>query len=249
MNEAHHEPSVLVVIPAYNEEAGVGEVIAEVRQYLPAGDLLVVDDGSADGTRDVALAAGAEVLTMPFNLGVGGALRAGFRYAVRFDYDIVVQVDGDGQHDAAEIQRLLAALGEANLVIGARFAGRGDYAVRTPRRVVMRLLARSISRRTNATLTDTTSGFRAFDRKTIELFARDYPAEYLGDTIEALLIATHAGCRVAQVPVNMRPRIAGTSSQSTLRSIIYLARAVLAVRMSRSKRPNRRRPPDPKGEQ
>jgi glycosyltransferase involved in cell wall biosynthesis len=228
--------TVLVVIPALNEQDSIGGVVKEVRAAVPDAHVLVVDDGSQDRTRDVALAAGADVLSLPFNLGVGGALRAGFRYAVRFDYDIAVQVDGDGQHDPAEIEKLLAALSDADLVIGARFAGVGDYQVRGARKIAMRMLARSLSRRTKATLTDTTSGFRAFDRRVIELFARDYPAEYLGDTIEALLIASRAGCRVAQVPVQMRPRAGGTPSQSSLKSIAYLARAVLAVALSRSRR-------------
>jgi glycosyltransferase involved in cell wall biosynthesis len=228
--------SVLVVIPALNEEGSVGTVVKEVREALPDAHVLVVDDGSTDGTRRTALGAGADVLSLPFNLGVGGALRAGFRYAVRFDYDVAVQVDGDGQHDPAEIERLLAALADADLVIGARFAGRGEYAVRGARRLAMRLLARSMSKRTNANLTDTTSGFRAFNRQVIEIFARDYPAEYLGDTIEALLIAARAGCRVSQVPVHMRGRMVGSPTQSSLRSMAYLARAVLAIIMSRARR-------------
>ena len=230
------ESRVLVIIPALNEEAAVGGVVKEVMTSVPWAHILVVDDGSEDETSNVAHAAGADVLTLPFNLGVGGALRAGFRFAVRFDYDVAVQVDGDGQHDPAEIERLLVALEDADVVIGARFAGRGEYAVRGARRLAMRLLARSLSRRTNADLTDTTSGFRAFDRRAIEIFARNYPAEYLGDTIEALLIAAKAGCRVSQVPVQMRRRVNGAPSQSSLKSTAYLARAALAVFMSRARR-------------
>jgi len=229
------ETRVLVIIPALNEEATVGEVVKEVMTSVPRAHILVVDDGSEDETSNVAEAAGADVLILPFNLGVGGALRAGFRYAVRFDYDVAVQVDGDGQHDPAEIERLLAALTDADLVIGARFAGRGEYSVRGARRLAIRLLARSLSRRTNVDLTDTTSGFRAFDRRAIEIFARNYPAEYLGDTIEALLIAAKAGCRVSQVPVQMRRRANGAPSQSPLKSTAYLARAALAVFMSRAR--------------
>jgi glycosyltransferase involved in cell wall biosynthesis len=226
---------VLVIIPALNEEAAVAGVVKEVMTAVPEAHILVVDDGSEDDTANVARAAGADVLVLPFNLGVGGALRAGFRYAVRFDYDVAVQVDGDGQHDPTEIERLVAALADADLVIGARFAGRGEYSVRGARRVAIRLLARSLSRRTNADLTDTTSGFRAFDRRAIEIFARNYPAEYLGDTIEALLIAAKAGCQVSQVPVKMRRRVNGAPSQSALKSTAYLARAALAVFMSRAR--------------
>jgi glycosyltransferase involved in cell wall biosynthesis len=234
--EPRSAPSVLVVIPALNEDGSVGIVIKEVRAAAPDAHVLVVDDGSKDRTRQVALDAGADVLSLPFNLGVGGALRAGFRYAVRFDYDVAVQVDGDGQHDPAEIGRLLAALDSADMVIGARFAGRGEYSVRGARRLAMRVLARSLSRRTKVDLTDTTSGFRAFNRRAIEIFASEYPAEYLGDTIEALLIAGRAGCRVSQVPVQMRRRMVGEPRQSSLRSVAYLGRAVLAVLMSRARR-------------
>lgn len=230
---AVRHPAVLVVIPALNEAESVGGVVKEVHAALPKAHVLVVDDGSTDGTRSVASAAGADVLSLPFNLGVGGALRAGFRYAVRFGYDVAVQVDGDGQHDPAEIPDLLGALEDADMVIGARFAGRGDYVVRGARRVAIRLLARSLSRQTKTKLTDTTSGFRAFDRRAIEAFARDYPAEYLGDTVEALIIAARAGCRVTQVPVAMRPRRSGAPSQPSWRATVYLLRAVLAVMMSR----------------
>lgn len=224
--------AVLVVIPALNEAGSVGTVVKEVQQAIPTAHVLVVDDGSTDDTRAVAAGAGADVLSLPFNLGVGGALRAGFRYAVRFDYDAAVQVDADGQHDPGDIGRLLLGLREADLVIGARFAGEGSYSVRRARRWAIRLLARSLSRRTHTPLTDTTSGFRAFNRRAIEVFARDYPAEYLGDTVEALLIAARAGCTITQIPVRMRPRAAGTPSQSTWRSAVYLARAALAIVMS-----------------
>lgn len=235
MTDAAGRP-VLVVIPAFNEQDAVGGVVAEVSAAVPEAHVLVVDDGSLDRTRDVAVAAGAEVLSLPFNLGVGGALRAGFRYAVRFGYHVVVQVDGDGQHDPGEIPQLVAALEHADLVIGARFAGSGDYPVRGARWLAMRMLARVVSRRTAARLTDTTSGFRAFNRRAIELFARDYPAEYLGDTVEALLIAGRAGCAIAQVPVAMRARTTGMPSQSSVKSALYLARVGVAVAVSRARR-------------
>jgi glycosyltransferase involved in cell wall biosynthesis len=230
--DQEHEHQILVVMPALNEEGVVDAVVKEVRAARPDAHVLVVDDGSTDATAAVARLAGADVLTLPFNLGVGGALRAGFRYAVRYDYAAVVQVDADGQHDPAEIDLLLAALKDADLVIGARFAGKGNYDARGARRLAMMLLARSLSRRTRTNLTDTTSGFRAFSRRTIELFAQNYPAEYLGDTVEALVIAARGGLRIRQVPVHMRPRAGGTPSQSPIRSVIYLARAALAVALS-----------------
>jgi glycosyltransferase involved in cell wall biosynthesis len=226
----------LVVIPALNEEASVGRVVDDVYAHAPGGQLVVVDDGSTDATAEVARATGADVIVLPFNVGVGGALRAGFRYARRFGYHSIVQVDGDGQHNAADIPRLLGELAHADIVIGARFAGNGSYEVRGPRRLAMRLLARSVSKRTGVTLTDATSGFRAFGRKAIELFAVDYPAEYLGDTVEALAIASRAGLRVAQVPVAMRPRVNGKPSQHWVKSSLYLGRVVFTLAISRVRR-------------
>ncbi|MCW2615915.1 MAG: glycosyltransferase family 2 protein [Frankiales bacterium] len=220
---------MLVVLPAYNERASIGRVVGEVRAALPGADLVVVDDGSTDGTGAAARAAGARLLTLPFNLGVGGAMRTGYIYAARGDYDAVVQVDADGQHDPCEVPALLAELGVANIAIGARFAGRGDYVARGPRRWAMRLLSACLSRATGTRLTDTTSGFRAADRQAVALFARHYPVEYLGDTVEALLMAARAGLVVRQVPVEMRVRIDGAPSQSSLRASLYLGRAVLAL--------------------
>jgi glycosyltransferase involved in cell wall biosynthesis len=224
------------VIPALNEEATVGDVIVAVRRVVPDANVVVVDDGSTDKTAHVSATAGADVISLPFNIGVGGALRAGFRYARRFGFEVVVQVDGDGQHDPAHIPELLSRLADADVVIGARFAGVGSYDVSGPRRLAMRMLARSLSRRTGERLTDTTSGFRAFNRKAVELVAVDYPAEYLGDTVEALVIAARAGLRVTQVPVEMRPRVAGTPSQHWVKSMVYLARVFLALAMSRVRR-------------
>lgn len=219
----------MIVMPAYEEEACVGAVVRDVRQALPHAEIVVVDDGSSDGTAREAAAAGATVLSLPFNLGVGGAMRTGYRYALRHGADVAVQVDADGQHDPREVQTLVDALRTKNIVIGARFAGAGAYQVRGPRRWAMRLLGVVLSRFAGTRLTDTTSGFRAVDRTTIAFFARDYPAEYLGDTVEALVMATRAGLTVAQVPVHMRPRAAGVASQSPVRSGLYLLRALFAL--------------------
>jgi glycosyltransferase involved in cell wall biosynthesis len=222
--------ALLVVIPAWNEEASVGHVVKEVAAALPDTAVLVVDDGSADRTREVAKEAGAEVLTLPFNLGVGGAMRAGFRYALRHEFEVVVQVDADGQHDARANAGLLAAIeGGADVVIGARFAGEGAYQTGRVRRLAMRVLAFLLSRVCSARLTDATSGFRATGPRALRLFARTYPTEYLGDTIESLVIAARNGCRCQQVPVVMRPRIAGTPSQSRWKSMAYLSRAFLVL--------------------
>ena len=219
----------LVVIPAWNEAGSIGAVVAEIRARLPDVDVLVVDDGSADTTPGRARGAGAEVLRLPYNLGVGGAMRLGYRYARDHGYGVAVQVDADGQHDPRFVPELVAGLDRADLVIGARFAGVGDYAVRGPRRYAMRLLAAVLSRIAGARLTDTTSGFRAANRRVIELFARAYPVEYLGDTVETVVHVARSGLRVAQVPVAMRPRRTGAPSQSPARAGLYLARAVMVL--------------------
>jgi glycosyltransferase involved in cell wall biosynthesis len=220
---------LLVLMPAWNEELGVGTVVKEVQAALPDADVLVIDDGSTDRTAEVATGAGARVLSLPYNLGVGGAMRAGYRYATRSGYGYSVQVDADGQHDPAEIPRLLDQLADADLVIGARFAQRGSYQVAGPRGWAMWLLARTLSGITGVRLTDTTSGFRACNRTAMALFARHYPAEYLGDTVESLVIAHRAGCRIAQVPVHMRPRANGVPSHSAGKAAVYLGRACLAL--------------------
>jgi len=222
-------PRILVVMPAFNEADSVGDVVAEVYSTVPGVTILVVDDGSRDGTSTVARAAGARVATLPFNLGVGGAMRTGFRYARDNGFDAVVQVDADGQHDPAGVEALVAQLADADLVLGARFAGTGDYRVRGPRHWAMVVFARILSRIAHTELSDTTSGFRASGPRAIRLFAEHYPAEYLGDTIEALVIAVRSGLVVKQLPVAMRPRAAGTPSHNPLRAAAYLARASLAL--------------------
>jgi glycosyltransferase involved in cell wall biosynthesis len=219
----------LIVMPAFNEEASVGAVIAEVFTKLPGAAVLVVDDGSADDTTLEAKKAGAMVATLPFNLGVGGAMRLGFRYATENGFENVVQIDSDGQHDPASLTALLAELESADLVMGARFAGQGDYAAHGLRRLAMIALASTLSRIAHTKLTDATSGYRLSGPRAVALFAEHYPAEYLGDTIEALVIAAKSGLVVRQVGVTMRPRAGGTPSHNPFKSAAYLARAVLAL--------------------
>jgi glycosyltransferase involved in cell wall biosynthesis len=226
------DTDVLVVIPAYNEADSVGAVVTEVLEAAPKVHVLVVDDASTDTTAILARNAGAQVVTNVFNLGVGGAMRVGFRYAAAKGYRAMIQVDGDGQHDAHDVGRLLEPLDdrpEPMVSIGARFAGQGDYDAPRARRWAMHLLAWYLSRVTHVHLTDVTSGFRAHNRAAIELFARTYPADYLADTVESLVIASEAGGTVAQVPVSMRSRIGGSPSQSPLRAAGYLVRVALML--------------------
>ncbi|TAM71916.1 MAG: glycosyltransferase family 2 protein [Microbacteriaceae bacterium] len=219
----------LIVMPAYNEEAAVGRVVREVLAALPGVACLVVDDGSSDSTTAVAREAGAVVAQLPFNLGVGGAMRVGFKFALENGYSNVVQVDADGQHDPTDVAKLVDALGDADIVLGARFAGEGAYSARGPRKWAMLVLARLLSRTAGVRLTDTTSGFRASGPRAVRLFARYYPAEYLGDTIESLVIAARANCAIAQVPVSMRERVAGVPSHNPFKSTVFLARVGMAM--------------------
>lgn len=204
-------------------------VVKEVLDALPGVGCLVVDDGSSDETGELARAAGATVATLPFNLGVGGAMRLGFRYALDHGYSNVVQIDSDGQHDPRQVPSLLDALATADLVIGARFAGEGDYSVRGPRRWAMWLLAKILSRTARTKLTDTTSGLKASGPRAVRLFAVHYPAEYLGDTIEALVIAARAGYTIRQIPASMRVRSGGTPSHHPVKAALYLGRAIVAL--------------------
>lgn len=225
------DPAVLLIMPAWNEAGPIGDVVREVRDELPETDVLVVDDGSTDATAEIARQAGAVVLQLPYHLGIGGAMRLGYRYAREAGYDVAVQVDADGQHDPRYVPKLVDGLQQASMVIGARFAGEGEYCVRGPRRWAMTMLSLVISRMAGCRLTDTTSGFRACGRELIELFADWYPVEYL-DSVETLVRVVRLGHRVRQIPVAMRPRCAGTPSQSPVTSVLYLGRAFLTLLLS-----------------
>lgn len=232
---------VLVIVPAYEEEQALPVVLEDLAEKVPAYDVLVVDDGSADHTAEVAARCGARVAQLPFNLGVGGALRVGFLYAVRNGYDRAVQFDGDGQHDASQIDRLLASIDAgADLVIGSRFAdGSTDYPIGRTRRAAMRLLGGLIRLFSGQRLTDTSSGFRAFSSRLIHFFALNYPVEYLGDTVEALLLAHYAGFDVTEIHVSMHSRSGGIPSTRNVRLAYHYLR--LVVVLGASAFPNRRR--------
>jgi glycosyltransferase involved in cell wall biosynthesis len=219
----------LVIMPAWNESEAIGETIREIYEFAPPCDVLVVDDGSRDNTVAIARSAGAMVLQLPFNMGVGGAMRTGFKYAKKRGYSQVIQVDADGQHDPRDIHAVLEGLKEADISIGARFADKGTYAVRGPRKWAMNLLAWTISRVAGTRLTDVTSGFRAANAKAIRQYVDHYPAEYLGDTIDSLVVAIRSGCVVRQVGVSMRERQGGTPSHDPVKAALYLGRSGLAL--------------------
>ena len=237
--------SLLVIVPAWNEEQSVGSVVSDLMAVLPYADVLVVNDGSTDRTSPIARATGALVLDLPVNLGVGGAMRAGYKYAYRNGYTHTVQHDADGQHDPKDIEPVLDAMDaqQADIMIGARFAGVGGYRVRGPRRWAMRLLSAVLSRVARSRLTDTTSGFKACSRDAIRLFSTNYPAEYLGDTVESIVIGARAGLTVRQVGVTMRERTAGRPSHPPLRAAVFLLRSMLALLIALT-RPTERLPPE-----
>ena len=231
----------LVVIPAWNEEAALPDVLRGLAEHCPDLDVLVVDDGSKDRTADVARAAGVAVAVLPYNLGIGGALRTGFRYAVRRGYDRAVQFDADGQHDPTEVPLLLAALDDgADMVVGTRFAGGldADYQVGFVRRRAMRLLHVGVRMLSGRDFSDTSSGFRAFSRPMLELFARQYPVDYM-DSVEALLVACNAGMRVVEVPVRMRSRSAGTPSTRNVKLVYHYLRLLVVMAASATRRGRR----------
>jgi len=222
----------LVVIPAVNEAATVGDVVANVRAQDREVAILVVDDGSTDDTARIARTAGALVASHAVNLGVGGAMRTGFHYAHRQGHDAVVQVDGDGQHPESQVPLLLDRLTDADIVIGSRFHGGSDYEIGFSRKLAIRMLSRAISLHCKTRITDATSGFRATGPRAIRLFASFYPIEYLGDTIESLVLAGKVGLTVAEIPVEMEQRLGGKPSQSVPGAVMHLTRATFVTLQS-----------------
>ena len=222
----------LAIVPALNEESSVGRVVEEIRAFDPDVAVLVVDDGSTDRTAFVAEATGAHVLRLPFNLGIGGAMQTGFRYAFENGFAVAVQVDGDGQHDPAELPKLLAPLAaeQADMVVGSRFAGEPSYRAPFFRRLGIKLFALTISAIARQRVTDTTSGFRAVNRRGIALFAADYPHDY--PEVEATVMVIRHQLRLLEVPVGMRDREAGRSSITAACSVYYMVKVLVAIFVS-----------------
>ncbi|MDH4169764.1 MAG: glycosyltransferase family 2 protein [Acidimicrobiia bacterium] len=230
------EPRTVVVIPAFNEQESLPAVLAELADTVPELAVAVIDDGSADATADVARAAGAVVLRLPFNLGIGGALRAGFRFAVEEGFDRAVQFDADGQHDASQIQVLLDALDEgADMAIGNRFGSSDDYEVGATRGLAMRSLRWLTRRLAGQSFVDTSSGFRAVRRPLLERFATEYPVEYM-DSVETLISACRAGFDVREVPTTMRARAGGQPSNRSFRLVYNYLRLLVTVMSSTLRR-------------
>ena len=221
----------IAIVPARNEAAAIGGVLDELRDFDPALDVVVVDDGSNDRTAALAASHGAAVVRLPFNLGIGGAVQTGFKYALEHGYDVAVRLDGDGQHVPAELPKLLAPVerGEADIVVGSRFLEGGDGEYRPPiaRRAGIRFFARIVSLLVKQRVTDTTSGFQALNRRGIALFAADYPHDY--PEVEATVMVVKNRLRLVEVPTAMREREHGTSHINALRSIYYVLKVTLAL--------------------
>jgi glycosyltransferase involved in cell wall biosynthesis len=220
----------LAIVPALNEAGMVGRVVRDIKREVPDFDVLVVDDGSTDDTVAEAEAQGALVLRHPFNLGIGGAVQSGYKFALAHGYEVAVQVDGDGQHKTEYLPELLRALrteGAADMVTGSRFLEDPGYKVPIGRRLGNMIFAVVLSGIVRQRITDPTSGFRMANRRGIELFARDYPHDY--PEVEAILMLHHHRLRIHEVPVRMNARGFGRSSIDYPRSAFYMAKVLLAI--------------------
>jgi glycosyltransferase involved in cell wall biosynthesis len=216
-------------VPAYNEAGSITSVVREIRAADSELEVLVVDDGSTDGTFRLAAEAGALVVRLPFNLGIGGAVQTGYQYALEHGFELAVQVDGDGQHDPSEIAKLLEPIldGTADMVVGSRFMGHRNYRGTLGRRIGIRIFAALVSLITRQRVTDTTSGFRAVNRLGIKLFAADYPHDY--PEVEATVLVYRHRLRMVEVPVSIRTRAAGQSSITLFQSVYYMIKVTLSL--------------------
>ncbi len=224
---------ILLIIPAYNEADNIGRVVENLIRNFPQYDYVIVNDGSSDGTGELCMEKGYQVLNLPINLGIGGAVQTGYRYALKYGYDIAVQLDGDGQHDASYVKRLIEPLlaGEADVVIGSRFLRREGFQSSRSRRIGINILSDLIWLCTGKRIRDVTSGFRAVNRRFITIYAEDYPSDY--PEPEAIITAVMHRGRVAEVPVVMKEREGGTSSITFRKSVYYMIKVTLAILVKR----------------
>jgi hypothetical protein len=225
----------LAIVPAYNEAEIIDQTVTEIRDCASEFDVLVIDDGSSDATAAKATAAGAAVLRLPFNLGIGGAMQSGYIYALEHGYDVAVQVDADGQHNPCHIAELLERLRsdpELNMVTGSRFlsAESEGYRSSVSRRVGIRIFSFFVSLITRRRVTDPTSGFRMTDHRAIELFAQDYPHDY--PEVEAIVLVHRNRLHSCEIPVSMRPRTTGESAITSTASVYYMVKVMIAIFMA-----------------
>ena len=227
----------VAVVPAYNEEGSIGAVIGEIRAADPEMEIAVVDDGSRDRTAQVADECGAHVISLPFNVGIGGAVQTGFRYAYENGFELALRVDGDGQHDPGQAHALAEPVleGRADVAVGSRFLASEGYRSSRSRRFAIRVLAWTVSALIRERVTDPTSGFQVANRRAIALFAADYPHDY--PEVEATVLVAKHELRRVEVPVVMRERLAGRSSIGAVRSVYYMVKVLLAVLVAMFRKP------------
>jgi glycosyltransferase involved in cell wall biosynthesis len=220
--------NILVVIPAYNEAGNIEGVIKDLREHFPQGRAVVINDGSIDETSSISQGLGVDVINLPYNLGIGGAVQTGFMIAERDNYDAVIQFDGDGQHMAQEIEKILNHVNtEADMVIGSRFVDMNSYSMPFFRNIGARIFSFIISLIRNEKITDTTSGFRAYGKKAIKIFSSNYPEDY--PEVEALILAHKKRLSIKEVSVRMRTRLRGKSSITPLWAVYYMIKVLLAI--------------------
>ncbi len=226
----------LIIIPAFNEALNIGRVLDDIKTHAPDLDVIVVDDGSTDSTADAAAQGNAGVLRLSHNLGIGGAMQTGYKYAERNGYEIAVQFDGDGQHRADQIEALLTPVvqDEADLAIGSRFLGEKAYRAQFSRLLGIKILSQVVSLFVGRRITDPTSGFRAANRKVMAFYARNYPDDY--PEPEAVVLLHRAGFKMTEVPVRMSERLSGSSSITALNAFYYMIKVLLAIMIDMLKR-------------
>lgn len=234
----NYNKKVLVIIPAYNEQYSLPKVIAGIKQF-PGIDVVVINDGSKDATSTVARGAGAEVIDLPFNLGIGGAVQTGYLFADKRGYDVAVQVDADGQHNPGDLMRIVEPVlrGEADLVVGSRYVAETGYKTPLARKMGMVVFSTLVSFINGQPLKDTTSGYRAVGRRVIEFFTENYPTDY--PEVEALVLLKKHGFTIKEVPVHMAAREHGKSSITPLKSVYYMIKVLLALLMNILRAPNK----------
>ena len=227
------ERKILLIIPAYNEEPNIERVVESLTENFPQYDYVVVNDGSIDGTGRLCMDKGYDVLNLPINLGIGGAVQTGYLYALKYGYDIAVQLDGDGQHDAAYVEELIKPLikNEADVVIGSRFLKKEGFQSSRSRRLGISILSGLLLLCTGKRIMEVTSGFRAVNRRFIEIYSKDYPTDY--PEPEAIITAVMHRGRVTEVPVVMKEREGGTSSIDFRKSVYYMIKVTLAILVKR----------------
>lgn len=223
----------LIIIPAYNEAEGIEKVVDNIVQNFPQYDYVVVNDGSSDTTRDICRKRGYQYLNLSINLGIGGAVQTGYKYAQDKGYDVAVQIDGDGQHDIAYLQDMLTHIekDEADIVIGSRFLEKEGFQSSAARRSGIKILSILIYLCTGCKVKDVTSGFRVVNKSYIDIYAKNYPTDY--PEPEAIVSAVMHGARIKEHPVIMRERETGTSSINMAKSVYYMIKVTLAILICR----------------